>query len=181
MKYHNAMGESSKDQAPRALAKEIQIGGGDIINIASFKEIVDRPISYTSGAYYKDLPAEALDEAQGEISKLPFRFGSTEYIGTGTRPLHKADVIIGQRMLAYDAPESEQAKKSLIFRFNEDTRGAILSLNTHNGLSVENGRDTGDTKQATIIRFTPESALKVAGKEIGEVTLVIPPAPLQGK
>ena len=153
--------------APR-LTKEIQVGSGDPIRIRSFREVVYGRHSIESDVL-KDLPEVSLDEAAEQIAALPFRLGSIKHIGTLPRYVYDADVVVERQTVAYDAPENERNKKNLVFRFGSDA-GIGISLNTHNNLRVENGL-RGDT---TIIRFSLERALKIAGKEIGEVTLVIP-------
>ncbi len=163
------------EQSPKPqLTKEIQIGGGDPIRINSFCEIIQEGLYMDTQAVMKDLPSEALNEATEQIASLPFRFGSTEHIGTLQRPVHDADVTLSSRGVAYDAPESEKAKQRLAFIFGPNS--GVLSLDTHNNLSVGQG-PSGENKDATIVRFAPESPLKIAGREIGEVTLVIPRAP----
>lgn len=50
---------------------------------------------------------------------------------------------------------------------------ATLSVGTHNNLRIDHG-PSGDHERAIIVRFTPETDLKILGSPVGEVTLVFP-------
>lgn len=162
-------------QAQRPIP-EIEIGGGDPLRITAFEEIATN--TQTGNAEIRQLPDDALQQATDQLKGLPFAVGNKDFIGTpGMRNKHDVVVRVGDRD---NAPEDEKGKHTMYFRFGETAGQYGLHLRTHKDLTMEQRRDQ-DGKISNIVRFSPDQPLKVAGKEVREVALVMPVEPPKPK
>lgn len=155
---------------------KVQVGTGDPINVSKLEKITiqeRRTISEPAPVKRDKLPIEHLQNAEEALSKLPFRFGDKEHIGTIPRTVHEASITIGPRPLAYDAPESEKSKQALFIKLQAGQQP--LSFEKAKNLTFEQQETRNGI--VNLIHFDTDEAFKVGDDEIGEVRLIIPVEP----
>jgi len=159
------MSESAGEiPAPRP---EFEIGGGDPIRIMGFEEM---PTDALTGV--RMLPVEALNQAREQLQSLPFSIGNKNTLGY-RKPRHDAVVSLQPRIDTSDTPEDEKGKYTLNFRFGEKAGQHGVSLSTHKDLRIRQHRSP-DGLITNTVGFSPDQPLNIAGKEVREVTLIMP-------
>lgn len=151
--------------------KEIEFADGDTLKIKALTEILSKGEEVEERNIQLD--PDQVTKLQQTLEKLPFRIGQKEHIGTFPRQTHELVIAFGSRMLEYNAPKEEKEKKLLALKFDQEISSYPLRIQTNSELLVESNMDDSRGPR-NVIRFTPESSLIIANKEIEEIVIVLP-------
>ncbi len=150
---------------------EVQIGGGDFLKIKTFK-VTTFHTQTATGLEIQKLPDATLEQIREDLEGLPFSLGNKDSKGTSVRKnSHPVAIDVYPRKVPDNAPDGEKGKYTLIFNFVGGAWRDGLHLNTHNNLKItqERGREG---IVSSVVSFSPDQPLHVAGKEIRKVALV---------
>ena len=171
---------------------EVRVGGGDnirILELTAQKEIKEEGVFKNVET---QLSQKEIEEILGSLGNLPFHIGRPEgtqafgqkgEISDSDRPSHEAKVYIDPSVggMPENTP-NDKRPHNLTFEFDGDVWGAGISPHSAKNLEIsqpmyESAKNwqEGPDKENIFVRvgFTPEKKLKIAGRKIEMISLVV--------